>query len=197
MPTRAPISFHIDLYHYWLAKRGGRPMPARRDINPADIPVLLPYLVIVDKDDDRFRYRLVGTAVVEQFGYDFTGNLYGSHGGSEPDTIAALRAIGERIFTNARPLFATGRYETKFGNLHDVSAFLLPLSDDGTNVNMTIFTRIARFSKEITARKGWLKGASLKVIDVVDIHGVTELKKQCLDWERNCLDVLPANLKAS
>ena len=72
MPTRAPISFHFDLYHYWLAKRGDRAMPARKDINPAEIPVLLPYLVIVDKAEDRFRYRLVGTAVVEQFGHDFT-----------------------------------------------------------------------------------------------------------------------------
>jgi len=183
MPTRAPISFHVDLYHYWLAKRGDRAMPARKDINPAEIPVLLPYLVIVDKADDRFRYRLVGTAVVEQFGYDFTGSLFGSHGGSEPDTIATLRAIGERIFTNGRPLFATGRYETKLGNLHDASAFLLPLSDDGENVTMTIFTRIARFSKGIVARKGWLKGAPLKIDDVVDIRDIRELERRCLDWE--------------
>jgi hypothetical protein len=54
----------LDLYTYWLSKRGARVMPARTDIDPADIPQLLPYLTIAEKAGDQFRYRLKGTGVV-------------------------------------------------------------------------------------------------------------------------------------
>jgi hypothetical protein len=48
------ISHHLDLYRYWLSKRASLTMPARSDINPADIPALLPYRMLVGKVDDRF-----------------------------------------------------------------------------------------------------------------------------------------------
>ena len=67
-----PISHHIDLYRYWLAKRADRRMPARRDLDPCDIPKLLPYVMIVEKADDRFRWRLVGSAVAREAGRDLT-----------------------------------------------------------------------------------------------------------------------------
>jgi hypothetical protein len=72
-----PISHHIDLYRYWLAKRAGCRMPARRDLDPCDIPKLLPYVMIVEKVDDRFRWRLVGTAVAQEAGRDLTGSIVG------------------------------------------------------------------------------------------------------------------------
>src|ERR1700730_6790786 len=45
MRLQAPISHHLDLYRYCLAKREGRSMPARGDLDAADIPTLLPYLM--------------------------------------------------------------------------------------------------------------------------------------------------------
>ena len=36
----------IDLLTYWNAKRGKRPFPARRDIEPADISKHLPHVLI-------------------------------------------------------------------------------------------------------------------------------------------------------
>ena len=78
MPMQAPIAVHFDLYAYWDAKRGARSMPARADLEPAEIPVLLPYLMIVGKDGDQFRYRLVGTAVVKAVGYDRVQSLIAS-----------------------------------------------------------------------------------------------------------------------
>jgi PAS domain len=43
-------------------------MPARSDIDPADIPALLPYVSIFHEAQGWFRYRLVGTAIAEQIG---------------------------------------------------------------------------------------------------------------------------------
>jgi hypothetical protein len=171
------VSHHLDLYRYWLAKRVGRANPARSDIDPVDIPALLPYLTIVDKVDGQFRYRLVGTAVVQQFGYDLTGTFIG---------LPMLRAIAERVFAD-HPLFVTGEYETPTGNIHNVSALALPLSDDGTNVNMCIFTRIAWFNVGVTASVDWLKGVPLKVDDVTDVVDVEDLEKRCLNWEWHCV----------
>ena len=96
------ISHHLDLYRYWLAKRASRTMPARRDLDPGDIPALLPYLMIVDKVDDQFRYRLVGTATAREIGHDPTGSIVGSYA---LECAAAARAIYERVFTTARPTF--------------------------------------------------------------------------------------------
>jgi PAS domain len=79
IPMQEPASHHLDLYRYWLSKRGTRIMPARGDINPADIVPLLPYLMIVERAGDQFRYRQVGNAIVEAVGYDATGITVGTY----------------------------------------------------------------------------------------------------------------------
>ena len=35
MLAQSPVRYHLDLYSYWLSKRGFRRMPARSDLNPA------------------------------------------------------------------------------------------------------------------------------------------------------------------
>ncbi len=111
----APVSFHLDLYRYWREKCGKRIMPARRDIDPAEIPALLPYVSIIHKVEGKFRFRLVGSAVARQFGRDLTSKVVGSSVSNPLESIAALQAIGERVFASARPVFATGRHETTLG----------------------------------------------------------------------------------
>ena len=180
-----PISHHIDLYRYWLAKRADRRMPARRDLDPCDIPRLLPYVMIVEKADDRFRWRLVGTAVAQEAGRDLTGNIVGFYD-STPEAAAAARAIYERAFTTAHPIFATGEFKVKSGAIMNMSLLVLPLSDDGADVNMAVSTLIARFNFRVTPNTDWLKGAPVKVGDVVDVHDAAELEKRCLEWERHC-----------
>src|SRR3546814_19869806 len=58
---------------YWLSLRAGRPMPSRRDIDPAAMPWALPYVYLVDCLTDagpgadggrwRYRYRVAGEAI--------------------------------------------------------------------------------------------------------------------------------------
>src|SRR5258706_4642995 len=117
MTTQVPISHHLDLYRYWDGTRNGRLMPARRDIDPADIPALLPHVSLIHKPDGQFRFRLVGSAAAEQFGRDLTGDVVGSHVGNAPETVAVPQAVCERVFTTARPVFATSLYETMLGSL--------------------------------------------------------------------------------
>jgi hypothetical protein len=185
MLTQAPVSHHLDLYDYWFAKRGSRLMPARSDINPADIPTLLPYVMIVGKASDQFRYRLVGSAIARELGRDFTGAPVGSHV-SDPKSASDVRAIYERAFTYVHPVFAIGKFLLASGAIHNVSLLVLPLSDDGKNVNMAVTTLVARFNPGLTARHNWLKGQPLKVCTVTDAGGAIDLKRLCLEWEQRC-----------
>jgi hypothetical protein len=68
----------------------------------------------------------------------------------------------------------------------NMSLLALPLSDDGADVNMAVSTLVARFNLRVTASTDWLKGAPVKVGDVVNVTGLEDLEKRCLDWERLC-----------
>lgn len=68
-------------YDYWTAKRGQRLMPSRADIDPIEIPQLLPWLYLVDVLEEggadlsgggRFKVRLVGTGITKVLGRDIT-----------------------------------------------------------------------------------------------------------------------------
>jgi PAS domain-containing protein len=66
----------LRLYHYWLSIRppeGGT--PRRRAFDPVAVPDLLPgiWLLDVQREPFRLRYRLAGTGIVEAIGREVTG----------------------------------------------------------------------------------------------------------------------------
>ncbi|MGO8952675.1 MAG: PAS domain-containing protein [Rhodomicrobium sp.] len=64
-----------DLYGYWRSCAQSKPIPSRYDIDPVDIPHLLPGLSLLDtgEDLDALRYRLAGTRVRDIYGTEITG----------------------------------------------------------------------------------------------------------------------------
>ena len=69
-----------SIHAYWQAKRGSRRMPARRDIDMVEIDRgVLPYLILHDVvragERMRYRYRLVGTELVNAIGKDITNSF--------------------------------------------------------------------------------------------------------------------------
>jgi hypothetical protein len=178
-------SYHLDLYRYWLAKRGARNMPARGDINPADIAPLLPYLMIVEKAGGQFRYRQVGSAIVEAVGDDATGVIVGSYIAA-PETAAEVRAIFARVFTSTGPVFAAGEFMHGSGAKINLSLLTAPLSEDGVAVDMTISTFAARFNTSFPLEPGWLKGLPVRVDRVREVGDAVELEQLCREWEERC-----------
>src|SRR6185312_12794369 len=69
------ISEQRQLYDYWIAKTAGRPMADRSDINPAEIPRLLPFLSLIEIEpaSGRYRVRLAGTRLREIYDCETTG----------------------------------------------------------------------------------------------------------------------------
>lgn len=54
---------------YWRGKRNGRPMPAKADIDPLEIPWALSRIFLASySPQDGFRYRLAGAEVASVFG---------------------------------------------------------------------------------------------------------------------------------
>jgi hypothetical protein len=187
MTPHVPICRHLDLYSYWLSKRNGRIMPARRDMDPVELGKLLPFLCIVDKPADELRYRLMGTGMVRDLGRDLTGQPLHAYAGNTLEMAAPTQAVGERVFANAQPVFAITHRATEHGTIHNSSCLLLPLSDDGRHVNMYINSHAACFYGGVRPSRDWLEGANVKLKDVIDIHHASDLEKRCHDWKGFCL----------
>jgi hypothetical protein len=124
-----------EFYSYWDGKRAGRPMPRR-----ADIKSLLPNLMIVDAvgedEERRFRYRLVGSALVEAFGVNYVGTFVGGMtSGAYRDLL--LKIYGT-AFDTARPVFSRSRYHRLEQAPKAVVRLLLPLSEDGRTAGQVI-----------------------------------------------------------
>jgi hypothetical protein len=121
---------------YWKDMRGHRRMPARRDFDPTAVPMLLPHLQLIDIVDGRFRYRLVGTELVEMFGRDYTGQF--------PDELfpgprgRMICDVFSAVLKARQPMFLRNCYITT-KNLDLVANRLyLPLSEDDEAVNMIL-----------------------------------------------------------
>ncbi|MCA3555281.1 PAS domain-containing protein [Aestuariivirga sp.] len=64
-----------QLYDYWLSRAGPGTLPTRADINPADIPRLLPYISLIEVGPslETSRVRLAGTRLRDVFDREITG----------------------------------------------------------------------------------------------------------------------------
>lgn len=123
---------------YWEAMRGARAMPQRRDIDPVALRRILPHIQITEVVDggSRFRYRLVGTAIVEAFGTEFTGKFVDELVTGERD--AFVHACYRAVCDAKRPAFARSKYlNTKEVEL-TANRVLLPLSEDGAEVHQIL-----------------------------------------------------------
>ena len=124
-----------QVYGYWRSKCEGDRMPRRRDIDPVEIPRLLPHLTIVEvvPDERRYVYRLVGTKEVEIRGRDPTGKsvLDGFFGPSLDDALSCY----DTVVASRRPHYDDSPYVTPNGRFSDDETLFLPLSEDGENVS--------------------------------------------------------------
>jgi hypothetical protein len=119
---------------YWSARRGNRPMPARADLDPIDIPHLLPFVMLINVADAPFdlSYRLVGTEITNRSARDYTGTRIADLPHQRPPSQVW------DLFSDAahqrRPLCAL--IPRADAGTEGVKILVMPLSADGDRVDM-------------------------------------------------------------
>jgi len=144
-----------EAYAYWSGKLAGRPMPRRRDIDPVEIPALLPYVVLIDvlSDPLDFRYRLIGAEVRNISKANYTGKRFSelpdkARGGVIWDSC-------EQTVLAARPFSQSPSYIGPERSVRGCENLLLPLSEDGVRVSMIL--KVISFELRRDAMDAWLK----------------------------------------
>src|SRR5690349_9899342 len=123
----------------WVSKRHGDALPSRSDFSDDDLRPWFGNLLMVDvvEGPHRFRFRLMGTSLVDAASRELTGKFFDEAdiSGYEPDV---LDDYAEAVRTRA-PVCKTRRYSPQPGAFMDhwrlYERLLLPLASDGKAVD--------------------------------------------------------------
>ena len=138
----ADAPMHADmvrLFDYWRALATDGTLPGRRHFDPLAIPDLLPRLWLLDvqREPFRLRYRLCGTKLVEALGQDPTGRWLDEvhRSARDPRYIARYRQMADEGVATWRR--GSGNFQ------HDKSWIILenlivPLASDGRTVDVLV-----------------------------------------------------------
>jgi CheY-like chemotaxis protein len=130
-------------YDYWLKKCAGRPFPDRADLDPAEIKDVLPHLTIVEvagsEARPRFRYRLIGTAIVDAVGRDRTGCF--ADEALHRRQAEFLSGLWREVCSTGCPIYAASAYDIESDDQAAAcdaglsrERLLLPFSLEGNSV---------------------------------------------------------------
>jgi hypothetical protein len=116
------------ILRYWNEMRGERAMPSLRQIDPIEIPKLLPIVLIADVAPAATKMRLLGTDATNAYGRETRGTDIKdlALGDFSPLWLKAFALVRE----TGRPVSAFGAFRSGL-ELLDVETLLTPLSDDG------------------------------------------------------------------
>lgn len=127
-------------YAYWSFKRGDRPLPARTDLDPADIPRLLPHVVLLDVLRAAagapldFRYRLIGTLVDAHSLGRYTGRCVSAIPHQRPPS--QLWRNFATVAESRLPIATNIEYVGPHRDFLGVADLVMPLAADGATVDM-------------------------------------------------------------
>lgn len=126
------------LYQYWDGRRGARLMPRRADIDPIEMRDWLARMALIDvaAGGERFRYRLVGTALTELRGSDPTGLAVEAAWPAEDAEI--VLAAYRQVVAQKAPVFCHPARQVRRDQDPAVGVMLLPLSNDGERVDVIL-----------------------------------------------------------
>jgi hypothetical protein len=120
------------LLRYWVEKSAGLAMPFRRQIEPIEIPGILPIALLADVTPSGARMRLLGTEATSAYGSETRNCLVADIQLGE-FTVSWQDAF-LRVVQSARPAYATGTY-LRGTELCRVETVLTPLTEDGSSIS--------------------------------------------------------------
>lgn len=126
------------LHDYWQGKRPPGRLPARRDIDPVEIPQLMPQVALVDilREPLDYRYRLFGTRLVEMMGTERTGKRMREV--MDATAVAASERLIAGLIDTREPIAFAGRLFWLDKDFIGFETLVLPLAADGETVDMAV-----------------------------------------------------------
>ena len=133
MPAENPIDM---AQLHWERIRAGRPMPARADLDPIDIPRLLSVTILIEVIEEPldFRYRLLGTELDRITKANYRGWRFSEIPHIEKN--GRLWSDHETVYRTRKPVRSSVEYIGHDRFLRTLAHGLFPLSNDGVSVNM-------------------------------------------------------------
>jgi hypothetical protein len=153
-------------FAYWRGRAAGRAIPSRADIDPIEIPLLLPDVMLVEHcADGRYRYRLIGTANQQAHGINATGRYldevlpgaeYRAHVlGLYNECVETRRALySECLF------FSPTRHDPE----RHTKVLFLPLAPDEKTVNMIFVVQVFLYIDRATRERHFVEARPYKEI---------------------------------
>lgn len=140
----------IGLHSYWVGKIQGEEIPAKSDIDPIDVPKLLPYIFLVEvsRNPYDFRYRLSGTAVDHLHNQVLTGKTVDEIESKEVAELVKQQYLS--VVESRQPVCHINKIMAEDGKYWSYERLILPLSPDGKIVDMLLCGAIElRTEKEV------------------------------------------------
>ena len=150
-----------EAHGYWQGKCNGRLAPTRQDIDPTDIPALLPRVMLADVEwrdgvAVDFLYRLSGTGICDVHGYNLT--TLRPRDLSPPAYGQMVHAHYVLAVRRREPLahvlvLRTNRKQRSYARI------ILPLSADGERITMLMMVDSAK------------QNALHEFLEVIEVYG--------------------------
>jgi hypothetical protein len=131
-------------FAYWRGKAAGRIVPRRADIDPTEIPALLPHVMLVERGEGgRYRYRLIGTENERAHGINATG-CYLDEVLPGPEYRAHVLALYDECVENRRALYSECLFfgASQRNPERHTKVLFLPLSPDEIAVDMILVVQV-------------------------------------------------------
>jgi hypothetical protein len=121
----------------WEDRRRGREFPCRADFTPFDLKYILGNLSLLDVTYDplQFRYRLHASNISERMEKDMTNKIVDDLPAAA-HVQKARNQFGEVVRSRVPIAFTLSHEFLDHRDPHNCEVLLLPLSNDGTSINM-------------------------------------------------------------
>jgi len=147
IPPDPPSAWHPKLHRiigYWTGLRREGRLPGRRDIDPAAVKDLLPGLWMLDvqRDPFRLRYRLVGTRIVEAIGQEPTGRWLDEihpHAARLEGFVARYQRVADTGVPSRRRGTAMVWSHNDYREIENI---VLPLASDGRLIDTLLILTV-------------------------------------------------------
>lgn len=132
----------VQLFDYWDQKRAGRRWPTRHDIDPVEMRFALGNIDLIEITYDplAFRFRLSGSNIDRDEGFNMQGKTLDEY--PLPQHRETVRRTYQRVLEAGEPDYEElERYDE--GQTTHYGRLILPLSDDGSRIDMFLIGRYA------------------------------------------------------